>query len=321
MFIQLFKSNQRIVNVLIVLLTIMLWIPSFYSDSQVVVGKYSLFLFLEGLLALKWVNFAVSILLVCTQAIYLNAIVNRFKLIKDNTHLIALIYVILNGASLSFLIISPVLLTNWLVLLVLHQLLSAYNLKQAYSLSFNASLLIGFAGLIYFPAIVLLPVLWFALGYLKTANWREFVISFLGFIVPAVYGLVFYFISNQLPDFKLSYLVQNYFVSNFKDWYLSNYSYFWIVSLITLFALLFFTVSMNRSIVKIRKSMVLVFLMLIACAATVFLNKSDYLSSYIILTVPLAIILANFFNELKRKWLSELVFLSIICAIIVGYFS
>jgi len=316
MLIGVFKSNQRTINLFVILITIVLWLPLFFSDT--VQSIDSLF---KTIIEVKWLNYLMAVFIVSAEAIYLNYIVNEFKLIKRDTHLTALLFVVLNGATITTLSITPILVVNGLMLIVLHQLFLIYSLKKAYSISFNTSLLIGLSVLVYPPSVVLFPLIWITLLYTKTAVWREFVISLLGFIVPIIYTVTYYFVSDQTININQSIFKSTYSLSNFDNWTMYNWSYFITIAAIIFIGGVVFIACMNNSVVKIRKHLLTVLFMLIICCLTVFINKNDYISTYLLAITPLSIILANFFNEIKKKWLSELLFLFIIGTIIVGYFS
>lgn len=320
MLIGIFKSNQRTINLFVIIITTILWAPSFFNINEAN-HAYNTLLSNLPFLKIKWLNNVISLLIVCGEAIYLNYIINEFKLAKRNTHLAALMFVILNGAYSPITTVSPVLLTNAILLMVVHQLFLINNLKQAYALAFNTSFLVGIAALIYFPAIILFPLVWITLSYTKTIVWRELVISLIGLSVPFIYQISYYFVSDQLALLTYNDFNPTYFVESFKDWSSYNCFYFIVLGAILIPSSLFYMIAINNSIVKIKKHMVLILLLLFASTLTIFFNQYDYLSTYLTISIPLSVMLANFFNDIKRKWLSELLFLILIGSMITSYFS
>jgi hypothetical protein len=62
-------------------------------------------------------------------------------------------------------------------------------------------------------------------------------------------------------------------------------------------------------------------LLLIIVSATTFLFKSqDFRATYLLLSVPIAILLAHFFLDMKRKMLAELMFVVLLVSLVLGYF-
>ncbi len=90
--------------------------------------------------------------------------------------------------------------------------------------------------------------------------------------------------------------------------------------IVTIMGMLNLFVTISNSIVKIRKMLVVVLLMLILGLLTMFLNKFDFIATLIVISIPLSIIVANFFQNIKRPWLAELLFSSLLVSVLLGYF-
>jgi hypothetical protein len=321
MLIGVFKSNQRAINIVVIVFVVLLWLPSFYYHPDININKNSLFLFFESVIDLRWLNSVVSILFIIGQAIYLNHIANEFKLVKNNTHLISLMFIVLNGLSMSILTFSPVLIINWIVLLVIHQVFSIYNLKSAFSLSFNVGLLIGIGVMFYLPIIVLIPLLWFGLIYTKTVLWREFALSIIGLLVPLSYGIGYYFLTDQFISFHFIDWSAPFFKYDYNLWSFYSWIPFIFIGGLAIFGCFFYLLNSNSNTVRIRKHILLTVVVLLLFLTTILINGRDFLSTYMLSTIPLSIIIAYFFNEIKKKWLDEIIFLAFIGVIILGYFS
>jgi hypothetical protein len=61
----------------------------------------------------------ITSVLIGLQAVFLNYIINEEKLIKGNTHLVGLFFVVLNAAASLFLSFNPIIIVNFFVLGVL----------------------------------------------------------------------------------------------------------------------------------------------------------------------------------------------------------
>ena len=148
------------------------------------------------------------------------------------------------------------------------------------------------------------------------------IIALLGFLVPIIFFVSYYFLSDQM--LQLTTIEHNDYrvfkTDALSDSYL-NKSFFIALSLISLAAGLSFFKGLSVHVVKVKKHLIIIFLLLLFVLFTFFLNNRDHLASYILSTIPLAIIIANFFNEIKRKWLAELFFSLLLTAIAIGYFS
>ncbi|MCO6501185.1 MAG: hypothetical protein J5I47_12525 [Vicingus serpentipes] len=323
MLVGFFKSNHKIISVLIVFLTLILWIPSFWNEAVIIVSENSVLADLKKVGEIKWLNFLVASFYLGIQAIYLNYIVNRYKLIKTSSYIVALLFVLLNSASTIFLVFNPIFIVNTFLLVVLHQLFDAYNKEKVFSLSFNTGFLIAIATLIYYPVIVVFPLIWFALIYLKTPVWREFVISLFGFTLPILFYASYCFFNNELQNafsdvLSIHKLFSNRISSSSSH---GKMAYFIALIFVGLLAGVNLLGYLNRSVVKIKKLIIVVLVMTLLLILSLLINEYDYMVVYLMMTIPLAIIIANYFTEIKKQWLAELLFLSLLMAIVWGHFS
>lgn len=314
MLVGLFKSNQKLVNVLTLMLTIFLWAPMFFMDLEA-----------EPLITVttkfKWLDVTIAILIITGQAIYLNVIIGQYKLVKENSHLTSLIFILLNSCFLVALKLNQIIIANTFILIAFHQLLRMYNLKNNYALLFNASLLIAIASLVYFPNILFFILLWIALIYNTTPKWRDFLISLLGLSFPILYFATYKFVFSTLPSYNISNYLINIYNVHWSNFSIYSKIFFWILCLISAMSFAALFSSLNKSVVKVKKSLIIVVLMGIVGVSTLALNHFDYIATLTIISIPLAIIIANFFQNIKKKWIAELLFLIFIGSIVVGYFS
>jgi len=314
MLIGVFKSNQKLVNALVVLTTILLWMPSFFMDrSEVFTSTIS-----AGYL---WVDAIITVVLVATQAIYINMIVNEYKLVENNTHLTGLMFVLLNSCFLELFKLNEVLIANTFVLLGIHQLLRLYGTKGDYALSFNAGFLLAIATVIYSPNGIFLFFLWFGIMYMLSAKWRDFMVSLIGFSIPILYVACYNFVFKDFLSF--GWLSSSAEVFNFSWIELSRSVKILVFMILGVFFLslpsLFARLSSGA--LRTRKMLVLIGCFFFFGLATLFFNQVDYLASFVVLTIPVSVVVANFFQKLKKQWLSELLFMALLIVIIVGYFS
>lgn len=317
MIVKIFKTNQITANILIVLLSVLLFIPGYYSAVDLNLENHSLFNFTFGN---RFINVFITSLFIGFQGVLLNYIINQEKLIKGNTHLVGLFYVVLNGAVAILFSFNPILISNAFIITVLLMIFKLYSVKDAKSLLFNIGLLLGFCVLIYAPIICLFPIIWIVLSYFRTPNFRDFFISIFGFLLPITYLIAYLYLTNHLYD------------SNYIDWlnYPSIFSvqivsrpfvYFLIViGGFVLFSFFSLFVQIGREGIKDRKLFIVIILLALFLFATIIFNPGDYNSLYILLTIPFSVFLANYFNKLKKEWLAEIFFIIILLGIIGSHF-
>lgn len=311
MLIGVFKSNQKVINGLAVLVLILLWIPAFFSDTTPI-----------GLISagLRWLDLVLLVFLLSFQAIYLNFIASEYKLVKDNSHLTSLIYVVLNSCFVQFFEFNTVVLANLFVLIALHQLYRLYGSKNNFSISFGAGLLIGLAGLLHFPMFVYFFLLWFVLIYTTTPNWRDFIVSLIGVILPVIYFVSYSFVMEDYSLISINHYINKTFVLSWEN--VTIYNQLYILGLILVLAIAIFSlfITLGREVVKTSKMLIVVMFMFAIGLISLFLNEYDFLATFLMLTVPLSIIIANFFQSLKKIWIAETMFFYLLVTMVLGYF-
>jgi len=312
MLIRVFKSNQKIINVLTVLLLLLLWIPAFFSNT-VSLGIVST--------GLRWLDLFLMMCLVMCQAVYLNFVMSTYKLVKDNSHLTSLIYAILNSCFLWFFEFNVVVLSNTVVLLALHQLFRVYGTKNQFSISFGAGFLLGIAGLIYTPMFIYFILVWIFLVYTTTPSWRDFIVPLIGFCTPLVYSIVYKFISGDLSTLNVNDYLNQTFIVSWESFTPSNWFFFIGLLIVLGLALFNLFVTISKSGVKTSRLLVMVLLMFVLGFGSLFLNRYDFLATFLVLSIPMAIIIANFFQNMKKVWLAEILFFYLLVTMVLGYFS
>ncbi len=313
MLIGVFKSNQKILGVGVVLLTALFWLPSFFIEPEAEIVN-------AVLTGFRWLDLFISIVLISAQAVYLNIIVNEYKLVDDNTHLTSLVFVILNSSFLMLFNLNQVLIANTFVLFGMHQLLKLYDTRGGFALVFNAGFLMSMATVIYFPNAIFLLLLFVGLLYMFSPKWRDFLIALIGFSIPVIYMVSYHFVFGDGSSFEL----KDYVIKVFNiEW--SNLTSFgrtlcFIILGLVLLAFMRVSTNMNRGGLRARKMLVVIFLMSFFGLGSLFFNGLDSLATFVVLTIPLSIIVANFFQSIKKKWLAELVFTVLLTGVIANYF-
>ena len=314
MLIKVFKSNQNLINGLVILLTIFLWFPSFIHPLENdLIAKVST--------GFDWLDIAIAILLIAAQAIYLNVIVNQYKLVENKTHLSSLFFVVFNSCIFFLLHLNQVVIANSFVLLGVHQLLKLYDNKSSFSFSFNAGFLISIATVIYVPNGIFLIFLWVGLIYMLSPSWRDLTIILLGFSIPILFFVSYHFVVGNIATIEFNAFNSTLFN---LEWNLLSWTHKLMFSLllgIILMAFFRLATTINRGGLRRYKMLTLmVFMSMITCGSLLF-NGADYWATFIILTIPISILVANLFQNMKKQWLAELLFILLLGLILLSYFS
>ena len=314
MIIKIFKTNQIIANIFVVLLSVLLWIPAYFIGAELNFENHSLFnLFGHWFFENRGVN------IIGFQAVFLNFIINQEKLIKGNTHLVGLFYVMLNGGVSTIFTINPVIISNTFLLTMLFLVFKLYSTNDAKSLLFNIGFLLSISILFYTPLIFLFPLIWISLSYLRTPSFRDYFISLIGLLLPFIYLCAYLYLTDKLYTSNIIDWI--YFPSIFPSQLVfPPYSYYLIVLIgFVVLAGSSLFIQLSREVVKDRKLFVVLILLTIFILTIIMINN-DYNSLYILLTIPFSVVLANYFYKLKKEWLAEVFFILFVLGILAGYF-
>ena len=321
MVIRIFKTNQIIANIFIVLLAVLLLIPGYFSPVAIgVESNTENYLLFNFTIENRFVDVLLFSILVGFQGVFLNFIINREKLIKGNTHLVGLFYVVLNSGIPILFAVTPIIISNTLIITILWLFFKLYSLHNAKSLLFNIGFLLGISVLIYAPLFCLFPLIWIVLSYIRTPNFRDFFVSLLGFLLPFIYLVAYLYLSNQL--FNSNYIDWIYYPAIFSIPIISKPFIYFLVVVIGFVLLAFFSMflQLERDVIKDRKLFIVFILLTLFFMVTLGFNSDDYNSLYILLTIPFSVFLANYFNKLKKEWLAEVFFTIILLGILGSYF-
>ena len=205
MFIRFFKTNQPASFLALPPFAALLWLISWLNpaipDGIIHMPFYSGFSFLNTVPLLSEL---IAFLLVLAQSFYLNYLINKYDL-RDSRErsnfLTALFGIFLLSVFPAFRTLLPQHFAGIFLLLMLDRIFDSYRKDSAFTHCFDAGLFASIASLFYFPAVIFFFLVWTGFVVLRAFNWREWVISFFGFIIPWLFVITYYFWFDMLDGF------------------------------------------------------------------------------------------------------------------------
>jgi len=260
-------------------------------------------------------NLLLAAAITFVQAIIFNRVINNHTLLAKPSYLPALLYI--TGASLftQFLILSPPLICNFLLIWIMDKFLKIGKTSNAMMTMFDIGMIIALGTLIYFPFIVFLAMLWLSLLLYRSFNWREWISGFIGFLTIFFFIAVFYYWNDNITQFyRIWRPLVNKFPSNLKINY-DDYLVLIPVSIIIILATLQLRENFFRSFISTRKAFQMLFFMFIIALIS-FYTKPDFRVFHFILAVPPgAVLLAYYFSNAKKRWFYESLFAVLVLSI------
>lgn len=266
-------------------------------------------------------NVLLNTIIILVQAMVFNWVVNHHNLLGKPTYLPALLYV--TGASLflPFLILSPALICNFLLIWIIHKFLGIYKHGSALSGMYDAGMIIGVGTIIYFPFIAMVLSLWLCLLIFRPFNWREWISGIIGFMTVFFFIAVFYYWNDSLDKFYRIWLpLTSSFPTRFN---INIYNYLVLIPVIVIMILagIHLRQKFFRSFVQVRKSFQLLLLMMVVVLLSFYL-KADHPMYHFLLAVPMgAVFMAYYFLNATVRWFYESLYLILLGAILYFQFA
>jgi hypothetical protein len=268
------------------------------------------------------VNIFIAGILVFIQALLLNFLVNRYNLLGKSTFLPALMYITVSGLFTPFLVLSPPLICNFLVIWMLYKLFDLYKGESALSTTYDLGMIVALGTLIYFPFIFFFLVIWIALIIFRSFNWREWVAGIIGYATVFFFLAVYYYLHNQFSEFYKIWLPLG---TRFPDRInITNYyNYLVLIPVIVILGLCFVKLRQNffKSYVQIRKSCQLLFFIFMVAALSFYVRAQFNLNHFLLCTIPAAVFFAYYFLHGTSKWFYETLYLLLFISIIYFQFN
>ncbi|MGE0635242.1 MAG: DUF6427 family protein [Bacteroidia bacterium] len=321
MFIRFFKTNQPASLIALPLFAVLLWLVS-WIQPQVSSGVFAMpfFQFFSFLSSVPVLSELVAFALVLTQSFYLNYIINKHDLreSRERTNfLTALFGILLLSLFPAFRTLLPQHFSAIFLLLLLDRVFDSYRKDSAFSNCFDAGFFASIASLFYLPSAVFFFLVWAGFVVLRPFNWREWVISFLGFIIPWVIVISYYFWFDRLSDF-FEQQITVWFSASYFDFDKPEHAELILIFSGILFfpALMNFLKMMSSGKVKTNKFLLLFLWFLLIAVVSAFVFPVASYTHFTLAAIPLAVIVANWFLSLKKAWIAESLFLILLGAFI-----
>ena len=280
-----------------------LWLPAGYNAISP-----SLNVFLAGIIVL-------------VQALLLNHLVNHFNLLGKPSFLAALMYVTLSGLFAPFLVLSPPLICNFLVIWMLFKLINFYKSKDAKSTAFDLGMIIALGTLVYLPFIFLFLLIWIGLVVFKSFDWREWVAGVIGFITIFFFLAVYYYLNNSLAQFEG---IWRPLATKFPQTININYyNYLVLIPVILILVLCFIKLQQNfyKSYIQVRKSFQLLLIIFLITLLSFYVEAAFQLPHFLLCVVPASVFFGYYFLHAKRKWFYEALFGLLLVMIVYFQFN
>ena len=199
----LFRTNQFVANILLLLYAVVVRGSVFIHSETVTLSQPGIF----SKLLYQWLppnsieGFAVATILVFIQAVILNIAVGKNRIANEISLLPGMFYVLLSSAFSEFLYLSPLILANTFYIIVLMELFSTYRKYSAAGAIFNIGLWAGVASLFYGSYLFLFILGMAGLAILRSFKLKEQLMAISGLLVPYILTGTYFFLTDNFSEF------------------------------------------------------------------------------------------------------------------------
>ena len=294
-----FKANNPYNTFLLLIYGILLKLPMFLypkmPQEQLVDG------FLYKAL-LKWLQPIagglpviyplIAYILLYTQAISFNKLVNDLRLMQKPNYLTGMSYLLLTSLFTEWNMLSAPLIINTLLIWVWAKMSSLYNDDNPKRSLFNIGIAIGVATFFYFPSIAFAALIIFGLAIIRPFKLSEWFIALLGIVTPYYFLIAWAFLTDRWKDYRLPGIAVTSPKFNQTNW---SYIAIIVVLATCVAGFLFVQQNFRRQLIQARKSWNLVFLYLVVAVFVPFINATHTFEYWILSAVPLSALLGAAF--------------------------
>ncbi|MES2140326.1 MAG: DUF6427 family protein [Bacteroidota bacterium] len=323
MLIRFFKHNNPSSFILLPLFALVLWIIGFFLEQNSIVGdQMPLYeTIAKPLNNFHFIGTLIAFLLIITGAFLLNFIVNQYEILTKPSFLPALFYIVFMSMDSSMLALHPFVFANIFIMLAVFKLVSSYQKDTAFSNAFDAGILISLSSLFYFPGIVFIPLLGIGFILFRPFNWREWIISLLGILVPYIFVFSYYFL-KEIPG---NWWTIKVFLSHLPEQpkpVISNSFYFMlgVSMLIILLAFMKLFTGFYEASQRNKKGILLLVWLTVFALLSLLIAPELSIEKYSAFAIPASVFCANYFLKLKKKWWGELLFILLLASIFIHHF-
>ena len=199
-----FKSNNPYNTFLLLVYGLMLKLPMFINVVVPATQQTDGFLFKALLFQLSGVGKnlpiiypLIAFLLLFTQAITLNSLVNDQRLMQKPNYLTAMGYLLITSLFGEWNVLSAPLIINTLLIWVWSRMSRLHNDQNPKTSLFNIGIAIGLSSFFYFPSLAFAALIIFGLLLTRPFKIPEWMVALLGIITPYYFLLAYVFLTDK----------------------------------------------------------------------------------------------------------------------------
>jgi len=319
MLLKVLKSNQAYHFLLIPIIAAALWIKSFinpvifsFYPGEDTMILYQPINYLLGKSPLA--NNIIALIFIILLAFLLLKLNVQYSFIRARTFFPSSLFVLITSGIPDLHAMHPIYPAALFLILTVDRIFSSYDKEVIHSNAFDAGIFLSIGSLFYLNLVFFFPMLWIGFIILKPkVNWREYILTTIGFIFPWVAALAYYFILGRTDELlhTLEMNIKSHQVFLRENLSIQIYTGFLI--LLTILGSFFILAQYDKKKISSRKYFKAFFWIFLISCILIIASPSVSQEIIIILTIPLTYLISNYLIFMKRQIWGE-VFLYVLAA-------
>lgn len=322
MLVNSFRNIQPFNILILFVVLILLRVPFLIKGPVIIEHEYAeplsrlLFSMIDALEINRYFNVLITSLVVLLQALMLNRILIKYNILFKSSYLPALMYVIITGLFSSFYVLSPVLICNFFILIMLERIFSLKTNNQPLRTTFDLGLLAAINSLFYFPSIILVLIILLSLFFFRSFIWREWLAAGIGLLVPYFFMAVYYF---MVADSAMFF---NSFAPSASANQSISFSKLRLIVCIPIIIAALLSVkdviaNFYKNVIHARKSQQLMVVIILLSVIAVYSSSKLNYNHFMLCAAPLSVFSSYYFMLSKKVWLHETLLLLVLISVIL----
>jgi hypothetical protein len=315
MLLKIFKGTRPRVISLIIITLGAVWLSAFLNPQ--IPGSYQyetspmpLYALLKSIIGGSALTGVIFSFLMLSLLIYLLVNFNTTQFfINERTFLPAVIYILISGLFPQNQLLNPVLPAAIFLMLAIKRIMGAYRKPETAFNFFDAGLLISIGSFFYCNLIWFALLLFIGIALLRTINFNEIALSFLGIITPYVLTTGLYYVIGKNIGALFTHVKINLFGES-PGYYFQRLTIVVLIfcGLMILVSMAYLLTRISIQKIKSRKTFYLLLWTFFISLALYIILPSVSVEMVWITGIPASYILTHYFVFVRKKLLPEIIF-------------